>query len=260
MKHLIVTTAHGDLYTVGRIHANRRQPVLFAMGGAWTPDDFLHELVDWFPGVSVVVAPFPGMGDSRTTTFDVTILARMVDELLDCMFSGVPVVTYGLSTGCLVTLGLRAPQIVRHVAMEPFFRTSPLWPLHIAIRDMIAAAPERVGGAQAAEALFWYTAPPAERILDRDYRHVIDGLFTPVDVIVGDIPLEPVREIDGWPSFTSAADREMLAAHPHVTLRQGPAGTGHWLDRTPDGVAVIRRLLHQSLLAAAKSWKWPDAD
>ena len=33
-----------------------------AMGGIWTPDDFLHDLVDAFPDVSVLIAPLPGMG------------------------------------------------------------------------------------------------------------------------------------------------------------------------------------------------------
>jgi len=258
MNHLVVTTAHGSLYTVGRIHSNKRRPLLFAMGGAWTPDDFLHELVDWFPGASVLIAPFPGMGVSRTTTFDVTNLSRMVDEAITSLFGEVPVVAYGVSAGCLVTLGLRAPQIVRHVATEPFFRTSPLWPLQATMRDMILAAPEKVGGAKAAEALFGYTAPPNEMIVDRDYHHVMEGLDRPVDVILGDAPLEPVREINRWPSFTSAADRELLASHPRVTVHPGPTGSGHYVDQTPDGVALVRGVLRNALLTAAESWVWPQ--
>jgi hypothetical protein len=258
MNHLILTTAHGPLYVVGRIHANKRRPLLLAMGGAWTPADFLHELVDWFPGASVVVALFPGMGVSLTETFDVRILAQMVDEVIASMFGDVPVVAYGVSAGSLVTLGLRAPQIVRHVAMEPFFRTSPLWPLQTAMRDMILAAPEKVGGAKAAEAIFGYTAPPNEKVVDRDYHHVMEGLDRPVDVILGDRPLEPVRETNGWPSFTSAADRELLTAHPRVTIHPGPPGSGHEVDQTPEGVALVKGVLHQALLVAAKSWAWPE--
>ncbi|MGZ6040085.1 MAG: alpha/beta hydrolase [Phenylobacterium sp.] len=259
MNHLVLTTPYGPLYLVGRVHTNKRQPALLAMGGAWTPDNFLHEVVDWFPGASVLVAPFPGMGGSLTRTFDVTTLARAVDEVIATLLKDVPVVTYGVSTGCLVTLGLRAPEIARHVALEPFFRTAPLWPLHRAIREFIAAAPERVGGAQAAEALFGYTAPPAEQIVDRDYRAVRDGLSAPTDVIVADLPLEPVRQMVGWPSFTSLEDREALAKNPLVTLHRGPAGSGHQVSDTPEGEAQIRDLLRRALLEAAASWKWPDA-
>jgi hypothetical protein len=259
MNHLVLTTPYGALYLVGRVHTNKRQPALLVMGGAWTPDNFLHEVSDWFPGASVIIAPFPGMGGSLTRTFDVKTLSLMVDAVIATLLKDVPIVTYGVSTGCLVTLSLRAPEIVRHVALEPFFRTAPLWPLHRTLREFIAAAPGMVGGHQAAEALFGYTAPPAEKVVDRDYRHVLDALRTPVDVIVGDLPLEPVREISGWPSFTSAEDRQALAANPLVTMHAGPAGSGHQVSETPEGEAQVRDLLRRALLDAASSWNWPAA-
>jgi hypothetical protein len=251
MNHLIITTASGPLYLVGQIHTNKLHPVLLAMGGVWTPDNFLHELVDDFPGASVVVAPFPGMGGSLTGTFDIPTISRMVDEAIGTLFHGRAVVTYGVSTGCLVTLGLRSPEIFRHVAAEPFFRTTPLWPLKKTMRDFLLAAPDKAGGALAAKALFGYTPPPAESQVDRDYRYVRDEISTPVDVILGDQRLEPDREMKGWPSFTSAEDRASLAANPLVTLHHGPPGSGHWVDESPAGKALVKRTLGQALLAAA---------
>ncbi len=221
------------------------------MGGAWTPDDFLHELVDWFPGAGVVVAPFPGMGGSLTPTFDVADMARAVDTIIGSHFRNTAIVTYGVSTGCLVTLGLRSPEIFRHVATEPFFRTAPLWPLQRTLCEFLLAEPDKIGGALAAKELFGYTPPPVESQVDRDYRHVMDGISAPVEVILADRKLEPVRELATWPSLTSAEDRERLAADPRVTVRHGPPGSGHWVDATPAGQALVKQTLREALLAAA---------
>ena len=235
------------------------------MGGAWTPDDFLHEVVDWFPGASVVVAPFPGMGGSLTATFDIKTLSLMVDEVIATaawpagVLPGL-IVTYGVSTGCLVTLGLRAPGIVRHVALQTSAAAArAIWPLHKTISDFIAAAPHLVGGAKAAEALFGYTPAPNEKVVDRDYRHVLAGLSVPTDVIVGQVPLEPVRAISRLPSFTSVEDREALAGNPFVTIHNGPPGSGHQVNDTPEGEAQVHGLLRRALLGAAGSWPWPAA-
>ena len=62
MNHLIIETSHGPLYLVGRVHLDNSRPALFAIGGIWPPENFLHELIEWFPGASVLVAPLPGMG------------------------------------------------------------------------------------------------------------------------------------------------------------------------------------------------------
>ena len=105
MDRLIVQTSCGALYLGGRLHADPATPALVAMGGIWTPRDFLHELVDAFPDVSVVIVPLPGMGGSLTRTFDIATITRSLDEGLASLFRETPLVTYGVSTGCLVTLG-----------------------------------------------------------------------------------------------------------------------------------------------------------
>jgi hypothetical protein len=244
MKHLIYESELGSLYLVGRVHSDLKRPVLFAMGGIWTPDENLHEVADWFQGATVLVAPLPGMSSTLTRNFDLTAAAKVADNLLGDIVGNRNVVAFGVSTGCLVTLGMRSPQVVRHVVLEPFFRTAPLWPFLASARKMLAEAPERLGAYQAAEAIFGIKG---EVTTDLDYRHLLDGLTVPVDAILGDAPLEPERAFDGWPSLTSAEDRALLAAHPQVTTHRGPPGSGHYLQGTPAGEEQVKKVLHQAL-------------
>lgn len=250
MKHLIVETREGPIYFAGRMHADPTRPALVVMGGIWAPPDLFHEVIAWFPGATVLIAPLPGMGESKTPRFEVALMTRMLDQAIEYLLPDVPVVAFGASTGSLVTLGLRSPQIVRQVALEPFFRTKPLWPLLDFTRASLASEPENAGAATAAEGLFGFTPQAVE---DRDYRGLLEGLCTPTDVIVGTEPLEPVREVASWPSFTSAEDRASLAAHPLVTLHDGPPGSGHALSSSAQGAALIRKILHQALRSLAAS-------
>jgi hypothetical protein len=249
MDRLIVQTSCGALYLAGRLHADPATPALVAMGGIWTPRDFLHDLIDAFPDVSVIVAPLPGMGGSLTSTFDIATLARSLDEAVATLFRDAPVVAYGVSTGALVTMGLKAPQVARQVALEPFFRTAPLWPFHEMARALMASESHRQGAQIAAEQIFGLTSTA---VVDRDYRGVLRGLATPLDVILADQPLEPVRALEGLPSLCSHEDRAALAAHPYVTLHAGPPGSGHDLGVTPDGARVVQAVLRRALDAAMK--------
>lgn len=248
MNHLIVSTRHGPLYVVGRLHTDADRPALVAMGGIWTPDDYFHELVEWFPGANVLVAPLPGMGGSATFNFKPRTASLMLEEMISALLTDRRVVVLGASTGCLATLGVQAPQVVRQVAVEPFFRTAPLWPFHRTARDMLAREPGKPAAALAAREIFGLEA---DRVEDQDYRGLLDGLKTPLDVIVAADPLEPERPLDRWPSLTSAEDRARLAAHSLVTMHDGPPNSGHYISASDDGQALIRRIVHQALRMAA---------
>lgn len=248
MDRLIVQTNFGPLYLAGRLYADPAIPALMAMGGIWTPRDFLHDLVEAFADVSVLIVPLPGMGGSLTRTFDVATLARSLDEGIAALLAETPVVTYGVSTGSLVTLGLKAPQVVRQVALEPFFRTAPLWAFHETARAFMALEPNKRGARVAAEQIFGLTDAS---LVDRDYRYLLEGLTRPLDVILADQPLEPARPFDTLPSLTSREDRAALAAHPQVTLHPGPPGSGHDLGLTPEGATVVQAILRRALDAAA---------
>ena len=250
MDRLIVQTNSGPLYLAGRLYTDPAIPALVAMGGIWTTYDFLHDLADVFPEVSVLVAPLPGMGGSLTRTFEIAALTRSLDEAIAGLFTRAPVVAYGVSTGSLVTLGLAAPQVVRHVALEPFFRTAPLWAFHQTARDYMASKPDNHGARQAVEQIFGLTETD---LVDRDYRGLLSGLTKPLDVILGDLPLEPQRPLGGLPSLTSREDRAVLAAHPGVTVHPGPPGSGHDPTFTPEGAALVQAVLRRALDAAART-------
>ena len=248
MDRLIVHTSYGPIYLAGRLYMDPAMPALVAMGGIWTPDDFLHELAAAFPNVSVIIAPLPGMGGSLTRTFDIATLTRALDEAIASLFPETAVVAYGVSTGSLVTLGLRGAAVRRQVALEPFFRTAPLWAFHETARPFLASEPNKWGAQLAAEQIFGLTEAG---VIDRDYRHLLDGLKTPLDVILADQPLEPVRPIQGLPSLTSREDRAALGAHPCVTLHPGPPGSGHDLGATAPGAAIVQAVLRRALDAVA---------
>ena len=74
----------------------------------------------------------------------------------------------------------------------------------------------------------------------------------PTDVIVGGAPLLPIREMDFWPSFTSAQDRAALRANPLVSLYEGPPDSGHSFGSEGGSDLLIKRKLHAALLEAAK--------
>ncbi len=247
MNHLIVSTSHGPLYVVGRFYADTSRPALIAMGGIWPPKDQFHELAEWFPGATVLIAPLPGMGGSWTPDFKPQTASKMLGEMIAALLPNHRVVLLGASTGCLATLGVQAAQVARQVAIEPFFRTAPLWPFHRTARAMLAAEPDKPTAAIAAREIFGLEP---DRVEDRDYRGLLDGLNVPLDVIVAADPLEPEREHDGSPSLTSADDRARLAAHPQVTLHHGPPGSGHNIAVSAEGQAIVRRVTHQALRAA----------
>jgi hypothetical protein len=250
MDRLIVQTSFGPLYLAGRLHADRRAPVLFAMGGMWTPKDFLHELADQFPDASVIIAPLPGMGGSLTLNFKIADLSRAMDEVIGGLLRGLPVVAYGVSTGSLVTLGLSASEVVRQVALEPFFQTEPLWPFLETARSFLGAEPGKLNAALAAEEIFGLAG---SKVTNRDYRPLLEGLRVPTDVILADSPLEPTRRVTAMPSLTSRDDRALLAAHPRVTIHPGPPGSGHDLGLTPDGALVVAEVLGKALVAAGEA-------
>lgn len=244
MDRLIVHTSCGPIYLAGRLHMDPATPALVAMGSIWTPNDFMHELAAAFPDVSMIIAPLPGMGGSTTRTFEIATITRALDEAIAKLFPETPVVAYGVSTGSLVTLGLKAPAIRRQVALEPFFRTAPLWAFHKTARAFLANEPDRRGAEMAMEQIFGLTDGG---VVDRDYRHLLQGLKAPLDVILADEPLEPERPFEVLPSLTSCEDRAALAAHPGVTLHPGPPGSGHALGVTPTGAAVVQAVLRRVL-------------
>jgi hypothetical protein len=249
MDVVILQTSAGPLSVVGRIHADQPRPVLLAVLGSFPPRGYLHNLVDRFPGANVLIVNLPGMAGAPWSDATPAELGVGLTEALGALVADLPIVSFASSTGNLVSLGLRLPNIRRRVLVEPFFQTRHLWPFIANSRERMAANPEHKELANYFRTFFGIGPTSLE---NRDYRHLLEAITTPSDVVVGQSPLLPPRATEIWPSFTSEEDRAALRANPLVTFHEGPKGTGHNIQSNPAADAVIRRALHAGLLEAAK--------
>jgi hypothetical protein len=249
MDFLTIQTSAGPLGFVGRIHTDRRRPALLAVNGSFPPKTYLHDLIDDFAGANVLIANLPGMLGVPWSSANAAELTRGLEEAVRLLLGDLPLVAFGASTGNLLSFGLRLPTICRRVALEPFFQTENLWPFIAHCRDRMARKP----GAEGLARFLWtFFGIGPDSLENRDYRHLLDGITVKTDVLVGGLPLLPEREVDNWPSFCSAEDRELLHANPLVTVHSGPPGVGHRFGSLPPSDAYVRRVLHAALLDAAQ--------
>ena len=247
MDSLIFQTDSCSIGLVGRIHADRARPALLIVGGSFPPKGFMHEYVEAFRGTSVLVANLPGI-NTEWTSPSVEEMRRSFDQLLADLLPGRPTVVCGVSTGCLVSLGLRSPTIRAQVAVEPFLSTAQLWPFIAHARERLAANPNHAALADYLSKLFGVAS---DRVEDRDYRSLLRDLQVKTEVLVGELALLPERPVPQWPSFTSETERTYWRNHPLATLHVGPPGSGHRLG-TFESAAFLRSLLHRLLNEVAR--------
>jgi hypothetical protein len=250
MSHLLIQNDDGPIGFVGRIHTDRPRPALLAVGGSFPPAGHMHDLVSHFAGANVLIASMPGMsGVFWTKKSSVEGLTRGLEQSVRILLGDAPVVAFGASTGNLLSLGMRLPNICRRVALEPFFQTENLWPFVTDSRERLELNANRPEMAR----YFWeFFGIGPTTVENRDYRHLLDEITVPTDVIVGQLPLLPKRKVDIWPSFTSADDRAALTANPLVTLHEGPSGTGHSYGAVPPYDSQVKAVLYAALRDAAK--------
>lgn len=246
MENLILGTAAGEFAVAGRRHVGAPRPTLVTLVGAFPPKGHMHELIDWFPDANVLVAALPGFFATRFVDAGVSELRAAFDDVIRCVAADQPVVVLGISTGCLVTLGLTSPNIRRQVALEPFFSTAGLWPF------IDYAAMRRDEAGDASRFLWSFFGVRGGKVLEeRDYSDLPERIHVPTDVIVGAEPLGEKRDFLGWPSLTADRDRAALSANPKVRLHEAPAGSGHGLFFTDGGRALTRRVLFDAMHAVA---------
>ncbi|MGZ6047520.1 MAG: alpha/beta hydrolase [Phenylobacterium sp.] len=249
MDFMTLETRAGPLGVVGRVHTGAPRPALVVVNGAFPPKGHRHDMVDYFSGVSVLVIDLPGMGGVPWGNPTLPELTEGLEQTLRRLLGDVPLVIFGSSTSNLVTLGLRLPNICRQVAQEPFFQTAGLWPFIASARKRMANNPANKAMAR----FFWEVFGIApDRVENRDYRHLLQNIAWPTDVMVGGAPLEPERDMEFWPSFTSAEDRAALRAHPMVNLYEGPPHRGHSFGAEGQADLILKRMIHAALREAAK--------
>jgi hypothetical protein len=245
LKHLHLATSGGGFSFVGSLRTEPDRANLVVVCGAFTPPGYMHDLVADIPDRTVQIVLQPGWAAPWIRDLTPADMGRGFREALLRLYDDRPVVLAALSAGNLVTLDVDLPNIRRRVVVEPFFRTEPLWPFIEWSRDYLKATPD----AWAARDYLWNVFGVTEdRLEDRDYRRLVDNIRVPTDVLVSPEPLSPRRPTPPWPSLTSAEDRALLAANPHVTLHDGPPGSGH--DITDAGYRQLVNLCKDALAAA----------
>ncbi|HEX2818141.1 MAG TPA: alpha/beta hydrolase [Phenylobacterium sp.] len=250
MEYLTIQTGGGPISLLGRILTDQPRPSLVAVRGSFPPREQMLDLQTYFHGANVLFVTWPGMaGSFWAENPNVEGLTRGVEQAVEMLLPDAPIVAFGASTGNLVSLGLKLPNICRRVAVEPFFQTRDLWPFIANSRERMKLNP----GHELMARFFWEVFGIAEdRLENRDYGRLLDGVSVPTDVVVGQAPLLPVRDVESWPSFTSAEDRARLAANPLVTLHEGPPGTGHTHGLVGQSYGQTKRLIHAALLDATR--------
>lgn len=193
--------------------ANR--PVVFAIPGVLSANE---PLVNMGEGLGLLadfcLMQLPSFAGAAVSSCAIPDLSALVAEVIETRFAGRQVVLLGVSTGAVIALGVRASNLARVVAVEPPLVTEGLWPLVEPLRELLRSSRDATTATFVLEAF----GVSETGLVARDYRSVLDGLAAPVDVIVGDAPLNPQRELERFPSLVDEAERWRLAATPGVRM------------------------------------------
>jgi hypothetical protein len=187
-------------------------PLVVVIRGAFAgPNDL--EWLD-FPDFQLAFVHLPGFHTPRFQSPSIAGFAQAFTET----FAKREYIAVGVSTGALVAMSLPAKSVV---AIEPFLTTAALWPLY----ELFAkhARSERPGDWSPA-AGEWADAVFGQPPDFRDYRSVLARLRAPARVVVGDVPLLPIRRLTAMPSLCSDSDREAFRAHPLVHMTEAVGG------------------------------------
>ena len=196
------------------------KPLILCITGAWA------EAAD-MTGLPAVVAPdwdavimrLPGNETPALSETSVAAWGRAVSEVIEKTFANRTLVMMGLSIGALVALAARSANIRWVIAIEPPLSTAKLWPMIDGLKALWVKEPS----SRAFVTNIFGVSD--EGVADIQYRDLFDG-HVPVEVVVGDVPLHPKRNLPRYPSFIDAEDRAWLASRPGVTVSEAP-GAGH---------------------------------
>jgi glycosyltransferase involved in cell wall biosynthesis len=235
-----------------------RQDVATSLGVVrlWTTPreaDATRPLVFAVPGILATDADIVALGESLGLIGDLTLmrlptsreaalssvafsdLSGVVGGLLERQFPDRAIVLLGVSSGAVIALGVRAANLARIVALEPPLVSEGLWPVIEPLTAQLRKAPDAAASAFAAEAFGVGEAGAAAS----DHREVLDALTTPVDVVLGEVPLQPPRELKRFPSLVGEADRRRLAETPGVRLHVAPGAGHNVLGQAPQFVRAV---------------------
>ncbi len=201
---------------------NPARPLVFVIPGMLTDFETPLSIVN---GLGILadgcVLELPNSADRALSSCRLDDLSRLVGEILEGHFADRRVMVVGASTGAVIALGVRARNLVRVVAIEPYLGTGEIWPVTGPLRERL-----REGGLDAAAQRFIWEAfgVGPDRSEARSHRAMLEGLAVPLEVVFGDVALHPRRDLERFPSLADEADRRWLAALPGVKLHSVEAG------------------------------------
>jgi hypothetical protein len=193
-----VETALGRVPIWGDFQSDRR--LVLGIRGAHADEDQLADLGP--PDCDLALVHLPGFFSPSLQAISIGVFVAAFDEVIRLKFPRRDITAVGISTGALVALGLRSPEVRRVLAVEPFFSTAKLWPLREHFTALLRQHQQPLLH-QWVDAIFGYRL---DGVTDRDYRS-LDIPPRPVLALVGDVPLQPFRTIYGLPSLTDEEDR-----------------------------------------------------
>lgn len=213
-ERIEVATAFGPVWFHGR---DTGRPVMLLLTGAFAAADVLDHTQLFLPDVDVWRAHLPGNHCPPIEPVSVGVFAAAYSEALDRRAGDRRIAAVGLSTGALVAMAMRARGLRALLLIEPPLRSEHLWPM----LDFRTQGPP--GWEKLIEPVFGI-GPESLRAVE--YVETLDALRLPALVLVGEVPLLPVRRVDFLPSLVDAESRARLAAHPRVRMEEIP-GAGH---------------------------------
>jgi hypothetical protein len=212
------------------------RPKVLAITGAWAPPNEMSLLHRTIPDYDALVARLPGNGTPHLAETSIPAWAVAYGEVVDQIG---PAVLLGLSVGALVALGIRSENLRAIVAVDPPLATSKLWPM----TDWLRARPPE--DRAMVEHIFGVYP---DRVEERHYLTLLDGVAAPLHSIVGSRALFPQRPLDRMPSLVDEPERRALAVLGPLTV--GP-NSGHNVPfyAGPTLLGVLRETCAQALPA-----------
>jgi len=220
LQPLEIATRLGPLKLWRDASADRRQPLVLVVRGYAPPSTQYFDLPHALPEADFAVVDLPGNLETPTIRgASVERFAAMFDEALAVIGDGRPCVVLGSSTGGVAALAMRRP--ARLLLIDPPLSTGALWPLVEFVREpSLMAQPAYV------DWVWRILGIGPDRHENRNYRPLLKACRIPGVVVVPGEPLGPPRVIRGIPGLMTAADRDLVAAHPCLRAVAVP-GAGH---------------------------------
>lgn len=190
------------------------RPVVLFISGAFAPFDIAANLQDFVAGADVWRAHLPGNHCPPLVAESLGVFVAGFEAAIRSALGDRPLVVVGNSTGALIAMGLKAPNLRRLVLIEPPLRIAPGGPFEPLRED------PRFNQGAFIYNLFGVGPQVSEA---RDYSHLLANLEVNARVLIGS-ERELGRAIGA--SVVDDQSRAELASHPRVRLHV-VRGAGH---------------------------------